>query len=106
MLEILECLEPTTCVTIDDGLIVFGCHLLIPAKLQQSALRQLHAAHQGTIHIKLRARQGKSSTGFGINDDIDNVIFYLQAVPKLFTIPSAWALDTGAVSLAIIPGNH
>ena len=59
-------------LTIDDGLIVFGCRLLIPVKLRQSALRQLHAAHQGIIRTKLRARQVIYWPG--IDNEIDNVI--------------------------------
>ncbi len=58
-------------LTIDDGLIVFGCRLLIPAKLQQSALRQLHAAHQGTVQTKSRARQVVYWPG--MDNDIDNI---------------------------------
>ena len=72
--------QPTRCqrywnvrnqLTIDDGLIVFGCRLLIPVKLRQSALLQLHTAHQGTTRTKLRARQVVYWPG--IDNDIDNV---------------------------------
>lgn len=59
-------------LSIDDGLIVFGCRLLIPVKLRQSALLQLHAAHQGTTRTKLRARQVVYWPG--IDNDIDNII--------------------------------
>lgn len=59
-------------LTIDNDLIVFGCRLLIPVKLRRSILLQLHAAHQGTVRTKLRARQVVYWPG--IDNDIDNVI--------------------------------
>ncbi len=43
-------------LTIDDGLIVFGCRLLIPSTMRHSTHIQLHDAHQGSIRTKQRAR--------------------------------------------------
>ena len=59
-------------LTIDDGLIVFGCRLLILAKLRRPTLLQLHAAHQGSVCTKLRARQVIYWPG--IDNNIDNII--------------------------------
>ena len=47
---------PTTCkrfwgvkehLSIDDGLIVYGCRLLIPRAMRRQVLADLHEAHQG-----------------------------------------------------------
>ena len=59
-------------LSIDDALIVFGCRLLIPARLRFLALTNLHAAHQGSVQTKQRARQ--IIYWPGIDHDIDNVI--------------------------------
>jgi len=59
-------------LTIDDDLIVNGCRLLIPAKLRQDILTQLHESHQGSIRTKQRARLLVYWPG--INNDIDNII--------------------------------
>ena len=59
-------------LTIDDSLIVNGCRLLIPAKLRQDILNQLHESHQGSVRTKQRARL--SVYWPGIDNDIDNVI--------------------------------
>ena len=59
-------------LTIDNGLIVYGCRLLIPVKLRQSVLHQLHAAHQGTTRTKSRARLVIYWPG--MDNDIDNTI--------------------------------
>ena len=40
-------------LTVDDGMIVYGCCLLIPTAMRQQALANLHDSHQGT---KDRAR--------------------------------------------------
>ena len=58
-------------LTVDDGLIIFGCRLLIPVKLRQSALHQLHDAHQGTVRTKSRARLIVYWPG--MDKDIDNI---------------------------------
>ena len=61
-----------TQLSIDDGLTVFGCRLLIPAKLQHATLTNLHASHQGSDWTKQRARQVVYWPG--IDHDIDNII--------------------------------
>lgn len=59
-------------LTIDDGLIMFGYRLLISVKLQRSVFCQLHAAHQGSVRTKLRARQVVYWPS--IDYDIDKII--------------------------------
>ena len=63
-------------LTIDDDLIVNGCRLLIPTKLRQEILTQLHESHQGSVRTKQRARL--SVYWPGINNDIDSVILSCQ----------------------------
>jgi len=63
-------------LTIDDDLIVNGCRLLIPTKLRQEILTQLHESHQGSVRTKQRARL--SVYWPGIDNDIDNVILSCQ----------------------------
>jgi len=40
-------------LTIDDGLIVYGCRLLIPASMRPMVLANLHESHQGSARIEL-----------------------------------------------------
>ena len=63
-------------LTIDDGLIVYGCRLLIPTKLRPVILSQLHESHQGSVRTKQRARL--SLYWPGIDNDIDNTILSCQ----------------------------
>ena len=63
-------------LTIDDGLIVYGCRLLIPTKLRPTILSQLHESHQGSVRTKQRARL--SVYWPGIDNDIDNIILSCQ----------------------------
>ena len=71
-------------LTVEDGLIVFGCRLLIPCTMRHSLLIQLHSAHQGSVRTKQRARQVIYWPG--IDQDIDNVI--LQCKQCQETLPS------------------
>ena len=59
-------------LTIDDGFIVYGCRLLIPASMRQKVLANLHESHQGAVRTKERARL--SLYWPGIDNDIDNVV--------------------------------
>ena len=59
-------------LSIDEGLVVYGCRLVIPAKMQREVLLQLHEAHQGSIRTKQRARL--SVYWPGIDNDIDNIV--------------------------------
>ncbi len=59
-------------LALDDGLIVCGCCLLIPAKMRREILHQLHNSHQGSVRTKQRARLVVYWPG--IDNDIDNII--------------------------------
>ena len=43
-------------LTLDEDLIVYGCRLLIPSKMRQEMLAQLHESHQGLVRTKQRAQ--------------------------------------------------
>ena len=59
-------------LSVDDGLIVYGCRLLIPASMRRQVLISLHESHQGSVRTKERARL--SIYWPGIDNDIDNVV--------------------------------
>ena len=59
-------------LSLDDGLIVYGCRLLVPSKMRQQVLRQLHESHQGSVRTKQRARLVVYWPG--IDHSIDNII--------------------------------
>ena len=42
--------------SIDDDLVVCGCHLLMPTTLQQKILDDLHESYQGSVRTKHKAR--------------------------------------------------
>ena len=63
-------------LSIDDGLIVHGCRLLIPRAMRPQVLADLHEAHQGIVHTKQRARL--TVYWPSIDNDIDNVITACQ----------------------------
>lgn len=42
-------------LSVDQGIILFGCRILIPRAARRSILQKLHAAHQGIIRTKRRA---------------------------------------------------
>ena len=43
-------------LSVDDGLIVYGCRLFIPTSLRATMLQRLHEAHQGISRSQARAR--------------------------------------------------
>ena len=59
-------------LTVADGMILKGTHIIFPESLQPAALNQLHCAHQGAEKCKLRAK----GTLFwaNINRDIDELV--------------------------------
>ena len=63
-------------LSIDDNLIVYGCRLLIPSRMRQQTLAQLHESHQGTVRTKQRAHL--SIYWPGMDNDIDNLILAYQ----------------------------
>ena len=56
-------------LSIEDGLIVKGERIVIPASMTKEVLEKLHAAHQGAEKMKLRARSAVFWNG--INKDTD-----------------------------------
>ena len=59
-------------LSIEDDLIIYGCRLLIPTKMRQEVLRQLHESHQGSVRTKQRAKLTVYWPGIDI--DIENTI--------------------------------
>ena len=59
-------------LSVDDGLIVYGCRLLIPTALRQKVLSDLHNSHQGLVRTKQRARL--TVYWPGVDNDIENTI--------------------------------
>ena len=56
-----ECVKPFYAVrselSIQIGLLMRGCRLIIPADLQANVLRQLHSSHQGINKCRGRAKE-------------------------------------------------
>ena len=59
-------------LTIDDGLVVYGCRLLIPTSLRATMLSRLHEAHQGVVRSQSRAHL--TMYWPGIDRDIENFV--------------------------------
>ena len=59
-------------LSVDDGMIVYGCRLVIPHTMRQQVLKQLHESHQGVVRTKQRA--GLTVYWPGMDHDIDDVI--------------------------------
>ena len=59
-------------LTVDDGLIVYGCCLLIPSSMRQQMLASFHELNQGSVRTKERARL--LIYWPGIDNDIDNIV--------------------------------
>ena len=43
-------------LALDDGLIVYGCRLVVSTAMRLQIRQELHASHQGTLHIKMIAK--------------------------------------------------
>ena len=56
----------------DDDLTMYGCHLVIPAKMRWEVLDKLHKSHQGLVHTKQRVRL--IVYWLGIDHDISNIV--------------------------------
>ena len=61
-----------THLTLDEDVIAYGCHLVIPTKMRREILNQLHEAHQGAVRTKQRAQL--TVYWPGLTNDIDNVV--------------------------------
>ena len=44
-------------LSVDDGLVLYGRRIIVPKAARADVLRRLHAAHQGIVRTKARARQ-------------------------------------------------
>ena len=63
-------------LSIDDGLIVYGCQLLIPKTMCPQVIAELHEAHQGIVCTKQWAYL--TVYWLDIDNDIENVITACQ----------------------------
>ena len=61
-----------TQLSVDDGLVLFGCRLVIPTKARKKILNDLHSSHQGIDRTKRRARQ--TVYWPAMTSDIDNLV--------------------------------
>lgn len=59
-------------LSVDDGLIVYGCRLVIPHQLRRQVLTHLHESHQGLTRTKQRA--GLTVYWPGMDHDIGNIV--------------------------------
>ena len=59
-------------LSVSDDLVLYGQRLIVPKKLRQEVLQQLHSSHQGIERTRRRARQ--SVYWPGIDNDIKNVV--------------------------------
>ena len=59
-------------LSVDDGLIVYGCRLFIPTSLRATMLQRLHEAHQGISRSQARARL-TIYTGLGLTGTLSTL---------------------------------
>ena len=59
-------------LTIEDGLILKGTHIVIPTTKQESILTQIHDSHLGLTKCKLRAKQAVCWPG--LNEQLKQLI--------------------------------
>ena len=57
---------------VDNDLVMYGCHLLIPSEMRRQTLVHLHESQQGVVRTKQRALL--TVYWPGIDNDIDNMI--------------------------------
>ena len=60
-------------LSIEDGLIVKGERIVIPASMTKEILEKLHAVHQGAEKMKVYVRARSAVVRNGINKDIDQM---------------------------------
>ena len=59
-------------LSVDDGLVIKGERIVIPAVLQKEILQQIHSGHQGITKCQLRAKS--CVYWHGINKDIEQLV--------------------------------
>ena len=69
-------------LTIEDGLILKGTCIIIPASMQETILRQIHDSHLGLTKCKLRAKQ--AVYWLGLNEQLEQLILNCHLCLKYF----------------------
>ena len=59
-------------LSVGDGLVLKGQHIMLPKSLHAAALEQIHYAHQGAEKCMLRAKA--AVFWCGINHDVDEMV--------------------------------
>ena len=67
-------------LTIEDGLILKGMRIVIPEKLREGILRQIHEGHLGFNKCQMRAKE--TVYWPGLNDQLENLILNCQLCLK------------------------
>ena len=82
--EILQILHPywTFCkeLTIEDGLILKGTQIIIPAKKHEAILKQIYDSHLGLTKCKLHAKQAVYWPG--LNDQLEQLVLNCELCLK------------------------
>ena len=67
-------------LTIKDGLILKGMHIVIPDKMREDILKQIHEGHLGLNKCQMRAKE--TVYWPGLNDQLENLILNCQLCLK------------------------
>ena len=67
-------------LTNEDGLILKGMHIVIPERLREGILRQIHEGHLGFNKCQMRAKE--TVYWPGLNDQLENLILNCQLCLK------------------------
>ena len=74
--DLPQCLLPywqhQSDLTVEDGIVLKGCRIVVPRSLRKKCLQDLHKSHQGVVRTKQRARQILFWPG--INNDVENIV--------------------------------
>ena len=65
---------------IEDGLILKGMHIVIPDKMREDILKQIHKGHLGLNKCQMRAKE--TVYWPGLNDQLENLILSCQLCLK------------------------
>ena len=67
-------------LTIEDGLILKGTHIVIPEEMREGILKQIHEGHLGFNKCQMRAKE--TVYWPGLNDQLENLILNCQLCLK------------------------
>ena len=67
-------------LTIEDGLILKGMHIVIPDKMREDILKQIHEGHLGLNKCQMRVKE--TVYWPGLNDQLENLILNCQLCLK------------------------